>query len=71
MLWIQLIVNHVIVMTYSTQDIHQAKHFLRLVEETCRRAGGKNLLSRDEYLAIVNDCYQRVYSKEDDAAQAS
>ncbi len=35
--------------------------FLMLVEEECRRLGGKYLLTHAEYLQIVNYCYRQIY----------
>lgn len=48
-----------IVMQRSENE--QAVHFLQMVDEMCRRAGGKHLLTRGEYLEIVNHCYREIY----------
>lgn len=37
---------------------------LMAVEEACRRAGGKQLLTRTEYLEIVNQCFDQIYGRQ-------
>jgi len=45
---------------------------LQAVDEACRKSGGRHLLTREEYLEIVNDCYLRIYgTKPDEAEQSS
>lgn len=39
----------------------KALRLLQMVDDMCRRAGGKQLLTADEYLEIVNYCYLEVY----------
>lgn len=39
----------------------KAVRFLALVDDECRKLGGKHLLTREEYLEIVNYCYRDVY----------
>lgn len=48
----------------ETKD-EQAKsvRLLAMVDEACRRAGGKHLLTREEYLDIVRYCYREVYGE--------
>lgn len=40
---------------------NRSLRLLQMVEEECRRAGGKHLLTPEEYLEIVNHCYRQVY----------
>lgn len=42
----------------------KAVQLLLRVEEECRRMGGKSLLTREEYLEIINRCYREIYGSE-------
>jgi hypothetical protein len=53
----------------STDQVKQLR-FMALVEETCQGAGGKQFLSREEYLEIVNRCYREIYGDNHDAGDA-
>jgi hypothetical protein len=48
----------------SQKQPAKSVRFLLLVEEECRRMGGKHLLTRDEYLQIINACYRQIYGTE-------
>ncbi len=51
-------------MQNNNADQKRSLRLLQMVEEECRRAGGRHLLTSDEYLAIVNTCYQQVYGSD-------
>jgi len=51
------------------EDPHKSLRLLQMVEEECRRAGGRHLLTPEEYLQIVNYCYQQVYDTDRPADQ--
>lgn len=48
-------------MQQGNEDPNKSLQLLQMVEEECRRAGGRHLLTPEEYLEIVNYCYQQVY----------
>jgi|GEM_PF-5748194 len=52
-------------MTYNEND-PKAVELLTLVESELRRSGGRHLLTREEYLQIVNMCFQQVYGYQPD-----
>ncbi len=42
---------------------------MQMVEDECRRAGGRQLLTPEEYLEIVNYCYQQIYGTDQSSSQ--
>lgn len=54
-------------MVQSNENDQKALQLLALVETELRRSGGRHLLTREEYLQIVNMCFQQVYGYQPDA----
>lgn len=49
----------------NTTD-RRAFQLLVAVDETVRQMGGRHLLTAEEYLEIVNECYRRIYKNDED-----
>ena len=54
--------------TQNDHRTHKTLRFMAMVDDECRRSGGKHLLTREEYLQIVTMCYRHIFG--DDPQQA-